>query len=472
MLASTSPDENPNKTNHYCKQQYLPMQRFYPVQLIWFATLVLLIIAKDVRVSARPWAFWPKQRSSGLMPRRMGRPGTPSTSRRSRNTDPYQQKRGGDSSVVTEEAARLESAGNETVGRSEDMLAPNGGLLGAPQQVSPSPKQAAGTTSVDGDAAPLPQAEKWRALLPDELRAKRSNKSIQKLRLGQTDIYLIGTAHVSNDSATDTRVLMDHVQPDCVFVELCDMRIGLLQGSGEEEDESEVLAQKNMTFFQKVREARAAEGTSLLFALSSVLLSSWQDDFAGELGVELGGEFKQAHKYWLKQPDTHLILGDRPLTLTLYRAWESLAWWPKLKVVLGLLWSSFKKPNKEEVKQWLDSIMKEESDVLTKSMAELRQSFPTLYSTIIEERDAWLAAKLVQTCRALQQGRPNTMVAIIGAGHMPGVCRWLTTPPSNTTPEQVLSGLVATKRWANDEIVQKEAIPAWIHHVSELHRGQ
>jgi pheromone shutdown protein TraB len=95
-----------------------------------------------------------------------------------------------------------------------------------------------------------------------------------------------------------------------------------------------------------------------------------------------------------------------------------------------------------------------------------------LYSTIIEERDAWLAAKLVQTCRALQQGRPNTMVAIIGAGHMHGVCRWLTTPPSNTTPEQVLSGLVATKRWANDEIVQKEAIPAWIHHVSELHRGQ
>jgi pheromone shutdown protein TraB len=436
------------------------MKRFYHVQLIWFATVVLLIIAKDARVSARPWALWPRQRSSGLLlPRRTGRPAS---------TYPYQQKRGGDSSVVAEEAARFESAGNETVGRSEEILAPNGGLLGAQQdEASPSPNQAVGTTTVDDHAdPPPPQAEKWRALLPDEIRAKRSSKSIQKLRLGQTDIYLIGTAHVSNDSATDTRVLMDHVQPDCVFVELCDMRIGLLQGSGEEEeDKSEVLAQKNMTFFQKVREARAAEGTSLLFALSSVLLSSWQDDFAGELGVELGGEFKQAHKYWLKQPDTHLILGDRPLTLTLYRAWESLAWWPKLKVVLGLLWSSFKKPNKEEVKQWLDSIMKEESDVLTKSMAELRQSFPTLYSTIIEERDAWLAAKLVQTCRALQQGRPNTMVAIIGAGHMHGVCRWLTTPPSNTTPEQVLSGLVATKRWANDEIVQKEAIPTWIHHV-------
>jgi pheromone shutdown protein TraB len=302
---------------------------------------------------------------------------------------------------------------------------------------------------------------------------------LQKLRLGQTDIYLIGTAHVSTDSATDTRVLLNHVQPDCVFVELCDMRIGLLQASSEEDEDNNnmtshvIVPPKNMTFFQKVREARAAEGTSLLFALSSVLLSSWQDDFAGELGVELGGEFKQAHKYWLYKPDVHLILGDRPLTLTLYRAWESLSWWPKLKVIVGLFWSSFKKPNKEEVKQWLESIMKEESDVLTKSMAELRKSFPTLYSTIIEERDAWLAAKLFQTCRALQQtGGPTTMVAIIGAGHLQGVCRWLTTPPSNTTPEQVLTDLVATKRWANDEVVQNEAIPAWINHVSELHRGQ
>lgn len=305
--------------------------------------------------------------------------------------------------------------------------------------------------------------EKWRSRLPDELRSKQS-RALQKLRLGETEIYLLGTAHVSNDSAADTRILLNHLQPECVFVELCDMRISLLE---EREDDKEG-DRKNLTFFQKVREARESEGGSRLFAISSILLTSWQEDFAKDLGVELGGEFRQAHRYWLQHPSAHLVLGDRPLTLTLNRAWESLSWWPKIKVVLGLLWSSLRKPKKDEIKHWLDSIMKEESDVLTKSMAELRQSFPTLYTSIIEERDAWLAAKLLQTCRALQ-GQKTTVVALIGAGHMDGVCRWL-TKPSPQTPEKVLSELVWTKKWANDDIIQKEAIPVWINHVAELNR--
>jgi pheromone shutdown protein TraB len=446
----------------------LAMKRFSCAAVpIWLATLVLTI-SKSARVSARSWPSWSGKRFGLLGRTTLLR----RTVRQSGAIDDtynlYRQNRGGASTVVAEESI------SATSGPTDD------GARQVPPPLSTTATAettTAGHTTTNNVQEPF-HHEKWRALLPDELRAKKSSKALQKLRLGQTDIYLIGTAHVSTDSATDTRVLLNHVQPDCVFVELCDMRIGLLQASSDDDDVDEnpshvVVPPKNMTFFQKVREARAAEGTSLLFALSSVLLSSWQDDFAGELGVELGGEFKQAHKYWLHKPDVHLILGDRPLTLTLYRAWESLSWWPKLKVIVGLFWSSFKKPNKEEVKQWLESIMKEESDVLTKSMAELRKSFPTLYSTIIEERDAWLAAKLFQTCRALQQtGGPTTMVAIIGAGHLQGVCRWLTTPPSNTTPEQVLTDLVATKRWANDEVVQNEAIPAWINHVSELHRGQ
>lgn len=304
---------------------------------------------------------------------------------------------------------------------------------------------------------------KWRSQLPDNLRSKNS-KTLQKLRLGQTEIYLLGTAHVSNDSAADTRILLDHLEPECIFVELCDTRISLLEGG----DDDRLNDAKNLTFVQKVREAREAEGGSRLFAISSILLTSWQEDFATDLGVELGGEFRQAHKYWLSHPSSHLVLGDRPLTLTLNRAWESLSWWPKIKVVLGLLWSSLRKPKKDEIKQWLESIMKEESDVLTKSMAELRQSFPTLYTSIIEERDAWIAAKLLQTCRALQ-GQKTTVVVLIGAGHMDGVCRWLTNP-STQSPEKVLSKLVCTKKWAKDEVVQKEAIPTWIHHVSELQR--
>jgi pheromone shutdown protein TraB len=221
------------------------------------------------------------------------------------------------------------------------------------------------------------------------------------------------------------------------------------------------------SFWERLRSTQQAQGGSRLQALSTVLLTSVQEDYAKELNVTLGGEFRRAHQYWLRRRP-HLVLGDRPLQLTLVRAWESLRWWPKCKVLAGLLWSSLRKPDKEEIKKWLESVLREESDVLTESFQELRKHFPTLYTTIIEERDAWLAAKLVQTCRALQgRGNRQTVVAIVGAGHVPGICKWLTTP-RRETPEEVLRQLVFTKRWASDETVQEEAIPQWIHDVTEL----
>lgn len=342
----------------------------------------------------------------------------------------------------------------------------------------------------------------WKAALPVALRGK-GPKTLQKICLGGTDIYLLGTAHVSNDSSADVRLLLDAVQPDCIFVELCDARVPILAGGGGGETAATTMMTNSScsssssissssssgtgsspSFMARMKATQQAQGGSRWQALSTVLLTSVQEDFAKELDVELGGEFKCAHTYWLnhgrgggdRQQRPHLILGDRPLHLTLVRAWESLSWFPKAKLIGALLWSSLRKPNKEEIRQWLAAVMLEESDVLTESFAELRKHFPTLYTTIISERDAWLAAKLVQTCRVLQSdciaaasasptrhGR-TSIVAIVGAGHVPGISRWLTSA-TNTTPERVLSELVATTRWANDEVVQNEAIPLWIYEV-------
>jgi pheromone shutdown protein TraB len=235
---------------------------------------------------------------------------------------------------------------------------------------------------------------------------------------------------------------------------------------------------------EKIRQVQSTQGGSRLQALSTVLLTSVQEDYASELGVELGGEFRAAYQYWQAQQSIPtgtssqscaLILGDRPLQLTLVRAWESLGFWPKVKVLLGLLWSSWQKPKKEEIQEWLQSVLRDETDVLTESLKELRRHFPTLFTVIIAERDAWLAAKLVQSCRVLSASATAaspvcTVVAIVGAGHIPGIVAWLTTPPADTsiTPETVLRDLVTTKRWAHDDAIQLQAIPAWIYEVSHL----
>lgn len=320
-------------------------------------------------------------------------------------------------------------------------------------------------------------AERWRRSLPERLRQK-GPKTLQKLRLGQTDVFILGTAHVSNESASDAETLLDFVQPECVFVELCDARVPLLEGEEEDEDPlsspsvaNNATDTKKPSFFEKVKLTQATQGGTRLQAMSTVMLTDIQEDYAKELGVQLGGEFRKAHQYWMKEQKSHLILGDRPLQLTLYRAWESLTWWPKLKLFVALLISSLRKPNKEEIRKWIESIMVEETDVLTKSFDELKRGFPSLYKSIIDERDCWLAAKLFQTCRVLQ-GRRMTVVAIVGAGHVPGICQWLTNPPANTTmsPEEILTELATTKRWSQDPFVQDELLPDWINEVCELQR--
>lgn len=306
----------------------------------------------------------------------------------------------------------------------------------------------------------------WKRNLPAPL-CDKGPKTLQRLRLGTSIIYLLGTAHVSNDSSAETALLLGAVDPDCIVVELCDARVPLLEGGSEKEQN-----ETNKSFWEKVKLNQETTNSTRLQSICTLLLTSVQQDYADDLGVELGGEFRCAHQYWLGKKNCHLILGDRPLSLTLVRAWESLSFFGRTKVMLGLLWSSFRKPNPEELREWLRSVLRDETDVLTESFVELRRHFPTLYTTIIEERDAWLAAKIVQTVRALQNARrESTIVAIVGAGHMPGILQWLTAPPKNaTTPEEILKPLTLTKKWANDEVVQKDYAPAWIHEVTELNR--
>jgi len=423
------------------------------------------------------------------------------------------------------------------------------------------------TTTIDSNvttsttAMPNPVIPAWKRALPEPLHCK-GPKTLQKIRLGNAnsavEIYLLGTAHVSNDSSADVRTLLEATRPDCIFVELCEARMTLLEGNNEEEEEEEQQQQqqkdtlsngdtngdmahsnttnntttthnhtetelqttetpKKQDFWDKLENIRQSQGGSRLQALSTLLLTSVQEDYAETLGVELGGEFRAAHLYWKRAqqesqqatasnannnlPHPSLVLGDRPLTLTLVRAWESLWWWPKTKVLAGLLWSSWRKPNTDEIRAWLQSVLAEESDVLTESLQELRQHFPTLYETIIAERDAWLAAKLVQTSRVLmmqqdqqQERPPKRIVAIVGAGHVPGIVQWLTNPgqqknnndiaatttaaggPSTTyygsSPEEILHNLTATRRWRGDSVVQQEMVPVWVHQVTQVQQNE
>jgi pheromone shutdown protein TraB len=373
----------------------------------------------------------------------------------------------------------------------------------------------------------LAVADAWKRRLPHPLSNK--TRTLQRLFVAgphptahnsMVEVYLLGTAHVSTDSSREVRLLLETVDPDVVFVELCNQRAPMLVsppppppatvdgGAGDTStvteagpggQQAEAAPPTPTTVWGRLRgkflwgqkgtkrvgptkkgrhhhrRRKAVEGSDRsMFTKATTLLTSLQQDTADSLGVEVGGEFRVAYDYWdakrkqqgnngshddsngaspapgLRQPrrQVHLVLGDRLFQSTLIRAWESLRWWGKFRLVVGLLVSSLVKPDPEEIRAWMKGILEDDgSDLLTKSMEELAKAFPTLTEVIIHERDVYMACKVYQTCMyMLHNCRPSDpqrfrMVVIVGAGHIEGMCRWLTSPPSEQ-PEATLSRLV------------------------------
>lgn len=289
-------------------------------------------------------------------------------------------------------------------------------------------------------------------------------------------MYLLGTSHVSRTSCEDAQLLMDHVRPDCLFVELCSQRVGLLlpphQTTTTSPEETDKVQQQQQ------------HGMSPISQKSAILFAKIQSDYASKLNVTIGGEFKAAFQSALRQqrefwnsrqcsnyvnskvhPRANrpcaIVLGDRPVRITLLRAWESLRIFGKMKLVLALLWSSIRQPSEKELREWMESVLNDrtgKSDLMKKAMDELAKSFPTLKRVIIDERDDFMVAKIKQTAELLayngsnDDGDERVMVAVIGAGHCSGVLNKLLDTTSGQIPEEVLASITKTKRKQTDDI--------------------
>lgn len=292
---------------------------------------------------------------------------------------------------------------------------------------------------------------------------------------GNVTVYLLGTSHVSRTSCEDAQLLMDHVRPDCLFVELCSQRVGLLLPPHQT---------TTTTSSEETNSVQQQHGMSPISQKSAILFAKIQSDYASKLNVTIGGEFKaafqsalrQQREFWNSRQSSNyvnskvhpranrpcaIVLGDRPVRITLLRAWESLRIFGKMKLVLALLWSSIRQPSEKELREWMESVLNDrtgKSDLMKKAMDELAKSFPTLKRVIIDERDDFMVAKIKQTAELLAYNGSNdvggerVMVAVIGAGHCSGVLNKLLDTTSGQMPEEVLASITKTKRKQTDDI--------------------
>lgn len=249
--------------------------------------------------------------------------------------------------------------------------------------------------------------------------------SDQPLRIVERDgvrYTLLGTAHVSAASVQAVEQAIGSGQFDAVAVELDPQRLQAL---------TDPDAMARLDLVEVIRKNRIA-----LFA-ANLALAAYQRRLAEQLGIEPGAELK--HAVLLAQEQglpVHLI--DRDVGLTFRRASQQLGFFGKLKLVAGLgagLFSS-EDVGEEEIEKL------KQGDMLESSFGEFADESPALYETIIGERDRYMATRL----REEHNDTQRNVLAVVGAGHLAGLARYLETDTEAPGPLRAQLEAVPKKR--------------------------
>jgi pheromone shutdown-related protein TraB len=160
---------------------------------------------------------------------------------------------------------------------------------------------------------------------------------------------------------------------------------------------------QQMDIVKVVRENKA------FLLLSNLILAAFQKRIAAKLDIRPGQEMIQAIET-AEQIGAQVHLADRDVRITLARTWRRMGWWTRIKLIFQLLISfgQTEEIEAEEVERL------KQQDVLESVLAEVGRSMPEVRHTLIDERDQYLAAKI-------RTAPGRRIVAVVGAGHVPGI---------------------------------------------------
>lgn len=207
-------------------------------------------------------------------------------------------------------------------------------------------------------------------------------------------ITLIGTAHISEQSVEEVSEAIKNIKPDCVAIEL---------------DEKRCDSIKNPEKYREIDIIKVLKNGDGFLLLANLVLSSFQKRMGQSVGTKPGDEMISA----MNTADSLGIpctMVDRPIQITLRRAWAKNSFIGKIKLISTLISSAF---SKEEISSEEIENLKIQSE-MDSMMSELSDYMPTIKQVLIDERDMYLASHI-------WQANGNNIVAVLGAGHLHGV---------------------------------------------------
>ena len=229
------------------------------------------------------------------------------------------------------------------------------------------------------------------------------DSDIHRLTIDEREILLIGTAHVSRQSAELVSRTIEDERPDTVCVELCHTRLAAIQDQDR---------WRNMDIVKIIREKKA------LMLFMNLLLASFQKKIADKFGIKPGQEMINAVAA-AEAVGATVVPADREIQTTLSRVWRGMGFFEKLKLIFSMIFSI---GQSDEIEEEDIEKMKQE-DILQSLLSDVKESHPIIEKSLIDERDRFLAENI-------RRARGEKIVAVVGAAHVPGIRRYL----SDQTP--------------------------------------
>ncbi|MDF3819918.1 TraB/GumN family protein [Leptospira sp. 96542] len=235
-------------------------------------------------------------------------------------------------------------------------------------------------------------------------------------KIGETDVHILGTAHVSQKSVEEVDRMIQEIQPDAICIELCESRMKSVE-------DPDYL--KKLDIFKVFKERK------MWLLLSSLILSSFQKKI-GTKDIKPGDEMRKAIELGRKS-DIPVIPVDREIQTTLKRSWGNVSFFSKTYLFSALLTSLIVK---EDVSTEKIEEMKSD-DVLKDLFSQIPKKYESIKSVIIDERNEYLAEKIRRTADPSTGEAPKSVVAVVGAGHLAGIAQHISTPRDLTPLETV-----------------------------------
>lgn len=223
-----------------------------------------------------------------------------------------------------------------------------------------------------------------------------SEENVTRIYLSDKELILIGTAHVSKNSAEEVKTIIDFEKPDAVCVELDRQRYrSVVDGQKwKETDIFKIIKEKKTTFL-----------------LMNLFISSFQNRMAKQFGIKPGQEMIQGIES-AKEVGAKLVLADRNIQITFSRVWQNLGIKGKVQLMLQLLLGIFEEAEISE--EDLENL--KSKDMLESMLRDFTEHFPRLKKPLIDERDQYLSQKI-------KTAPGEKIVAVLGAAHIPGITR-------------------------------------------------